>query len=116
MVSNSRKKSLLRGRSPAYRIVQKAPKIMTPSKLTDEMRQALASRPDSPIPVQDDETQNLYVLLTKEDYYRLHDDYIRRELQVAFDQVDRGEVSDLDMDSLLAEAHRRYAARPQGTE
>ncbi len=40
-----------------------------------------------------------------------YDDYIRRELQVAFDQVYRGEVSDLDMKSLLAEAHRRHAAR-----
>lgn len=34
-----------------------------------------------------------------------------RELQLAFGQVDRGEVSDLDMKSLLVEAHRRYAVR-----
>lgn len=87
---------------------------MTALKLTDEMRQALAIRPTGPIPLEDDQTQNQYVLLTKEDYFRLHDDYIRRELQVAFDQVDRGEVSDLDMKELLAEAHRRYAARQQG--
>jgi hypothetical protein len=39
------------------------------------------------------------------------DESLRRELQVASDQVHRGEVSDLDMDALLAEAHRRYAAR-----
>jgi hypothetical protein len=84
---------------------------MTSPKLTDEMRQALASRPTGPIPIEDDQTQNQYVLLTKDDYFRLHDDYIRRELQIAFDQVERGEVSDLDMKALLAEAHRRYAAR-----
>jgi hypothetical protein len=88
---------------------------MTALKLTDEMRQALASRPTGPIPIEDDQTQNQYVLLRKDDYFRLHDDYVRRELQVAFDQVDRGEVSDLDMDALLTEAHRRYAARRQGT-
>lgn len=87
---------------------------MTALKLTDEMRQALASKPGGPIPIEDDHTQNKYVLLTKEDYFRLHDDYIRRELQVAFDQIDRGEVSDLDMNALLAEAHRRYATRQQG--
>ena len=86
---------------------------MTALKLTNEMRQALALRPDGPIPIEDDQTQNQYVLLTKEDYIRLHDDYVRRELQVAFDQVDRGEVSDLDMSAVLAEAHRRYAARQQ---
>ena len=38
-------------------------------------------------------------------------DYIRRKLQIAFDQVDRGEVSDLDTNALLAEAHRRHRAR-----
>jgi hypothetical protein len=84
---------------------------MTAPKLTDEMRQALAVCPTGPIPIEDDQTQNFYVLLTKEDYCRLHDDSLRRELQVAFDQVDRGDVSDLDMDALLAEAHRRYNAR-----
>lgn len=84
---------------------------MTAPKLTDEMRRALAAYPSGPIPIEDDQTQSFYVLLTKEDYCRLQDDYYRRELQVAFDQVDRGEVSDLDMDALLAEAHRRHATR-----
>ena len=84
---------------------------MTTPKLTDEMRQALAVCPAGPIPIEDTQTQNFYVLLTKEDYCRLHDDHLRRELQVAFDQVDRGEASELDMDALLAEAHRRYAER-----
>ncbi len=86
---------------------------MTALKLTDDMRRALQARPTGPIPVEDDQTQNQYVLLTKEDYFRLHDDYIRRELQIAFDQVDGGEVSDLDMNAVLAEAHRRHAARQQ---
>ena len=84
---------------------------MTAPKLTDEMRQALASRPSGPIPIEDEKTQNFYVLMTKDDYCRLQDDYYRRELQVAFDQVDRGEVSDLDMNALLAEVHRRHATR-----
>ena len=89
---------------------------MIAPKLTDEMRQALAVRPDGPIPVQDDRSENFYVLLTKDDYIRLHDDYIRRELQVAFDQADRGEISELDMMSVLAEAHRRQAARQPGDD
>jgi hypothetical protein len=84
---------------------------MTALKLTDEMRQALAARPTGPIPIEDGQTQDQYVLLKKEDYFRLHDEYVRRELQVAFDQVDRGEVHDLDMNAILAEAHRRYATR-----
>jgi hypothetical protein len=76
---------------------------MTAPKLTDEMRQALAMRRARPIPIEDDQTQNFSVLLTRDDY--------SRELQIAFDQVDRGEVSDLDMKALLAEAHRRHAAK-----
>ena len=83
---------------------------MTAPKLTDEMRQALAAHPAGPIPIEDDQTQNFYVLLTKDDYCRLQDDFYRRELQVAFGQVDRGEVSDLDMNALLDKAHRRRAA------
>ena len=41
----------------------------------------------------------------------LRADRFHRKLQAAFDQVDRGEVSDLDMDALLAEAHRHYFQR-----
>lgn len=84
---------------------------MIAPKLTDEMRQALAVRPDGPIPVHDERSENFYVLLTKDDYLRLHEDYIRRELQISFDQADRGEVSELDMQAIIAEANRRYAAR-----
>jgi hypothetical protein len=84
---------------------------MTAPKLTDEMRQALAAHPSGPIPIEDEQTQNFYVLLTRDDYCRLQDDCYRRELQVAFDQVDRGKVSDLDMDAILAEARRRRAGR-----
>jgi len=90
-------------------LITEAVANMIAPKLTDEMRQALASCPSGPIPIEDAQTNSFYVLLTKDDYCRLHDDYVRSELQVAFDQVDRGEVSDLDMDALLAEAHRRYA-------
>jgi hypothetical protein len=50
---------------------------------------------------------------TDDEYRRRRDDYIRRELQIAFDQVDRGEVTDLDMSAILDEAHRRHAAQKQ---
>ncbi len=42
-----------------------------------------------------------------------HEETIRRELQIAFDQADAGEWSELDMDEILAEAHRRYRARTE---
>lgn len=84
---------------------------MTVLNLTEEMRQALATRPTGPLPVEDDQTKSQYVLVSKEEYFRLHEEYIRRELQVAFDEVDRGQIDDLDMSAVLVEAHRRHAAR-----
>jgi len=47
-------------------------------------------------------------IVAKSGYCRLHDESIRRELQIAFDQVDRGEVSDLDLAALLAKAHHLH--------
>jgi hypothetical protein len=85
--------------------------VLITLKLTDGMRNALANWPIGRVPFKDEQTHNQYLLLAKDDNFHLHDDYLRRELQAAFDQVDRGEVSDLDMDALLVEAHRRYAAR-----
>jgi len=82
---------------------------MTAPKLTDEMRQALAIHPSGPIAIEDEQTHSFYVLLTKDDYCRLQNDHYRRELQIAFDQVGRGEVTDLDMNALLVEANRRPA-------
>jgi hypothetical protein len=37
------------------------------------------------------------------------DDDIRQELQIAFDQADRGEWRDFDVEALIAEARRRLA-------
>lgn len=80
-------------------------------KLTDEMRRALAAKAGGPIAVVDELTGEHYALMSKDDYCRLNDEYVRRELKVSIDQVARGEVSDFNMDDLLAEAHRRYNAR-----
>jgi hypothetical protein len=85
--------------------------LMSAIKLSNELRQALSERPSGPIPIEDDQTKGKYVLLTKDDYFRLHDEYVRRELEVAFEQVDCGEVSELDMNALLAEANRRHVER-----
>lgn len=87
---------------------------MTAPKLTDEMRQALAVRPSGPIPIEDAQTQNFYVLLTKEDYCRLQEEHIRQALAVSIEQAARGELSELDMGAIIAEANRRYEARMHG--
>ena len=80
-------------------------------KLTDEMRGALAAKSGGPIALVDELTGEQYVLMSKVEYCRLNDECIRRQLQISIDQVARGEVSELNMDELLAEAHRRHNAR-----
>ena len=88
---------------------------MTP-KLTDEMRQALAAQPGGPIPICDDQSQQVYVLVPRDQYAQIHDDYVRRELQVAFDQADRGEWRSLDIEAIIAEARRRHEAGTASTQ
>lgn len=80
-------------------------------KLTDEMRRAIAAKGSGPIAVIDELTGDEYALVPKDEYCRLSDDYIRSALLVSIDQVARGEVSELNMDDILAEAHRRHADR-----
>jgi hypothetical protein len=87
---------------------------MIAPKLTDEMRQALAICPSGPIPVEDAQTQNFYVLMTKDDYCRLQEDHIRKALAVSIEQAARGELGDLNMSEIIAEANRRYDSRANG--
>lgn len=84
---------------------------MIAPKLTDEMRCALAARDGGPTAVVDEQTGDQYALMPIDDYCRLSDDCIRSALRVSLDQVARGEVSELNMNEILAEAHRRHADR-----
>jgi hypothetical protein len=80
-------------------------------KLTDEQRQALEARPGMPVEIEDDRTQRVYILVARDDVQSLFDEQLRRELQVGFEQADRGEVEDWDLDEMLGEARRRRDSR-----
>lgn len=83
---------------------------MTP-KLTDEMRAALEERHGGLVEVEDDQTHKIYILIEQPKARRLLGDSLRRELQVGFDQADRGESEPWDIQETLDEAHRRHAAQ-----
>ena len=85
---------------------------MTP-KLTDEMRQALEQHPDGPVAIEDERTQRQYVLLPQDEFHRLLDERLRQELQLGFDQADRGESQPWDIEATIQEAHRRHSGRAQ---
>ncbi len=78
-------------------------------KITDEMREILARNPDQPVQVEDDETHRTYFLIESEQVRRLFDDHLRRELQIGFEQADRGESQPWDIQQTHAEAHRRHS-------
>lgn len=82
---------------------------MSPT-LTDEQRQALDAA-DGVVEIHDDRTQRVYVLVAKDQFRDLIDVELRSQLQIGFDQADRGEVDDWDAEEILSEAHRRYAER-----
>ncbi len=78
-------------------------------KITHEMREILARNPDQPVEVEDEQTNRVYFLIERDQARRLFHDYLRRELQIGFDQADRGESQPWDIQQTLAEAHRRHS-------
>lgn len=81
---------------------------MTP-KLSEEQRQAIVDCQGRPVEVEDDRTQRVYVLVARDEFHRLVDEKLRRELQIGFDQADAGDVGDWDIAEMLQEAHRRHS-------
>ena len=78
---------------------------MTP-KLSEEQRQAIVDCQGRPVEVEDDRTQRVYVLVARDEFHRLMEDKLCRELQIAFDQADAGDVGDWDIAEMLREAPR----------
>jgi hypothetical protein len=81
---------------------------MTP-KITNEMRQALRDSEGQPVTVEDEETRRIYVLVARDEFCRLADDELRRQLQIGFDQADRGESGSWNADEIKAEGRRRLS-------
>lgn len=82
--------------------------------ITPEMRQALAASGGSPIHIQDPETLQVYVVQQQPVEITLDEDYMRSEIQVALDQLDRGECEEWDIEAVIAEAKRRFGEQRNG--
>ena len=82
------------------------------SKVTPaEVPQALEQHSQSPVYVVDAAGNTTHVLLPVAEARELLDQWLRRELQIGFDQSDRGESEPWDVEATLAEAHRRHEER-----
>lgn len=85
---------------------------MTP-KLTDDMRDALGRNPEGTIEVEDELTQQRYVLMPKDAVQEIGRRELLRELQIGFDQADAGEFVAWDTDEIKAEGRRRREGQPE---
>lgn len=85
---------------------------MTP-KLTEEQRQALQQAPGRPVPVEDDRTHQVYFLVERDQLRRLLDEQLRRELQIGFDEADRGDVVEWDPEKIKAQGREILQQRSQ---
>jgi hypothetical protein len=82
---------------------------MTP-KLSEEQRQALENHAGRPVEVEDDRTRRVYVLVARDEFQRLVEEQLRRELQVGFDQADAGDVGEWNVEEMLAAARERHGS------
>ena len=81
---------------------------MTP-KLSEEQRQAIQNRDGGPVDVEDDRTHRMYVLVARDEIYRLVEEQLRAELQVGLDQADSGDVGEWNVEEMLQAAHSRHS-------
>ena len=73
---------------------------------SDELQQALDQEQGAPVYLVGLDGEATHVILPIDDARRMFDDYLRRELQVGFDQADRGELVEWNVDEFLARAHK----------
>lgn len=73
-------------------------------EITDDLRSAVLEHPGQPVRIHDSQSDRDYVLLEESLIGGLVDQWLRRELQIGFDQIDRGECVDWNPDQIKADA------------
>lgn len=81
---------------------------MTP-KLTSDQRDALQRSAGQPVKVEDDQTHEMFFLVSPQALPVLWEEYIRREVQRGLDEIDRGQTVPWDMPAILEQARARHS-------
>lgn len=81
-----------------------------PIDLTPEQREAALANAGMPIHVHDSVSRKVFVLIEQGVEPTLEQEYIRHGLEVAREQIERGELADGGMESVIAEAKRRHSS------
>jgi hypothetical protein len=80
-------------------------------KLTPEMRIALQDHAGQPVKIEDEQSQKVYLLVEEGSAHQLMEQWLCRELQVGFDQAERGDVVEWNADRIKSEGRRRLQER-----
>ena len=89
---------------------------MSTPKLTDEQRQAISVHPGDFTRVEDDQTHKVYFIIEESRANELYQQWLREQLQVGFDEADRGQLAGWDLEAFLANMHRQHAGRTRQAE
>lgn len=73
------------------------------------LEKTLEQEQHMPVFLVDVQGNRTHVVFPIDDAKRMFGGYLQRELQIAFDQADRGESEPWDVEATLTEAHRCHA-------
>ena len=73
---------------------------------TDELQRALEQEQGAPVYLVGLDGEATHIVLPIAEAKQMFDDSLRRELQVGFDQADRGELVEWNVDEFLERAHK----------
>jgi hypothetical protein len=76
-------------------------------QLTPELRQALLAHPGEPVHIADQETRKVYLLVEQGAFPELEEEFIREGLEMAREQIARGEISTASIDEVISKAQLR---------
>ena len=79
-------------------------------QLTDAQRQALLVHPGQPVHIADTETRKVYLLFEQGAFPELEEEYFREGLELAREQIARGEVSTASIEDVIAKAQQGHGA------
>ena len=87
---------------------------MTP-KLTSEQRAALRSHlPGHPVPIEDEESKQIYWLVSPDDVPSLWADYLPTEVEVGLAAIERGEVVQWNSEAMKERARAAATRAAEG--
>lgn len=76
--------------------------------LSDDLRQAID--PSGFARLRDERTEKVYLIIEESRAGEFYDRWLREQLQVGFDEADRGDVAEWNLGEFLAKMHAQHSS------